>query len=133
MGIIRRCRHTFSCQRGQALVILLFFMIITITITSAASIVLLTGITASGSFEQGNDALAVSESGIEDALLRSLRNPSYIGETLQIGLDKAVVSVAGGSSLTATSTATVGNFVRKISVQATKGKTASVSSWREVY
>ena len=120
-------------QSGQALVVLLFFMIIAITIVTASSLVLLTGLTATAGFEQGNDAIDLSESGIEDALLRSIRSPSYNGETLQVGLDKTIVTVASGSSTIATSSATIGNVIRKIEVQFNSGKTSSVSSWKEVY
>ena len=117
-------------QKGQALVTMLFFMVIGLTITSAATIILFVNATAGSAVEQGETAYDVAESGIENALLRMVRNPNYSGETFAVGSGSVVIQVANGY---ATSTATVNNAVKKIEVKTVyNNNILSVSSWKEI-
>ena len=68
--------HNNHIMKGQALIALLSFIIIAMTVISAAVIILITNILASGKVEQGTMAYSLAQSGGEDALLRLLRNPS---------------------------------------------------------
>lgn len=126
--------HPHHHLRGQALVTLLFFMIIATTITTAAvAVVLVNSLSATGE-QQGTIALTVAESGAENALLRLLRDPNYSGETAPIGEGTAAITITGTNPLVITSVGTVGNFVRKVQVQAVyTNSVLSVSSWQEVY
>ncbi len=120
-------------MKGQALITLLFFVIIGTTITSAAVAILLINSRAASEFEQGTNALAISESGMENALIRILRDPTYTGETLSIGGGTAAITVTQGSSVVATSEGKIGNFSRKVQVNAgyTSG-VLTISSWKEI-
>ncbi len=121
-------------QKGQVLVTLLFFMVIAIIITSAAVVVIFINNLSGTSLQQGNLSYYVAESGIENALLRLLRDPNYPGETLTIGSGTAVISVTGVNPKIATATGTLGNFVRKIQVTANyTNNILTVTSWKEIY
>ncbi len=141
MRIDRQINYvSFSYQKGQALITLLFFMIIGLTITSAAIVMILVNSNSGTRQQQGELAYQVAQSGSENALLRVLRTPppSYAGETLTIGQGEAVIVVGGnGTSVSPyiiTSTGTVGNYKRTVEVQATYvNNLLTVTSEREVF
>jgi hypothetical protein len=103
---------------GQALITLLFFTIIGLTITTAAISMLLVNSINGAKFQQSLQAYQVAESGAENALLRLLRNPNYTGETLTVGNGTATITISGGNPYTITSKGQVGNFIRTIEVVA---------------
>lgn len=123
-----------SNQKGQAILILLFFVIVSIMVTSSAVIIAFINSQASSKIQVGSEALSVAESGAENALLRLVRNPSYTGETVNINGGTALISVTTtGSTKTILSTGTVNNFIRKIQVVGNyTDNVLTVSSWKEV-
>ena len=135
---IMKKRKIFIYQSGQALLTLLFFMIIGISITSATAVMILVN-SRSGSFQQqGEVAYQIAQSGAENAMLRILRNPSYTGETLTVGGGTATVVVTGSGTgadpYVIVSTGTLGTFVRKVQVQATYvNNLLQVTSQKEVF
>ena len=121
-----------KCQSGQALITLLFFVLISLTITSAAIIIIITNSTSVSKFKEGTLAYYVAESGVENALLRLLRNPSYTGETLAIGTSTAVITVTGANPKIVESIGQNGNFKRKVSAQMTYNSGYyTFSDWKE--
>lgn len=119
---------------GQTLVLLLIFMAVAITMTAAAVVVTIANSQGASEYEQGVTAYQVAEGGMENALLRLLRDPAYAGETLTVGSGTATIVVTGSGPFIVTSTGTAGDFVRKI--QVTAGYTnniLTVNSWNEVY
>lgn len=130
MNILRR---SFVSNNGQALVTLLFFMIIAITVTSGAVVIILSNSLSASKFDQGNSAYYIAESGIENALIRLLRNPNYSGETLPIDTGNAIIQISGSNPITITSVGTLNNLSRTI--QATVDYTnniLTVQSWKEI-
>jgi len=127
--------ENFKVQRGQALVTLLFFMIIAITITSAAVVVLLTNSLSAQKLEQGTASYYTAESGAENALLRLLRDPDYTGETLTIDGTTVVATVSNsGDDYTVTSDSTSGNFKRTVQVEASFiNNILTITSWKEIF
>lgn len=122
-------------KSGQALITLLVFMIIAITVTSAAVVMMILNSRGTYKFQDGEVALQIAESGAENAMLRILRDPSYTGEAgLTIGEGTANIEITNGDPLIATATGRVNNFVRKIEVKA-KFITGlfTVLSWKEVF
>src|SRR5258706_10355753 len=90
-----------AAQQGQALITLLFFMVMGITITSAAVVILVTNIRASSSVEQGLTAYYIAESGAEEGMLQILRNPLYAGsETISVDGGVATMSAMQGNPIT---------------------------------
>lgn len=114
----------FSFQRGQALITLMVFMIIGLTITSASIVMILVNSNSGTRQQQGELAYQVAQSGAENAVLRVLRTPppQYTGETLSIGSGQAVITVSGSGTsadpYVILSRGQVGNFVRQVEVRA---------------
>jgi hypothetical protein len=123
----------FSIQEcGQALITLLFFVLISLTITSAAIIIIITNSLSASKFMEGDLSYYAAESGIENALLRLLRDPNYTGETLTIGDATALITVSGNNPKTVVSIGQNGNFKRKVSAQMTYSNGYyTFSNWKE--
>jgi len=124
--------------RGQALITLLFFTIIGITITSAAVIMILVNSLSGEKQQQGEIAYEIAQSGAENGLIRLLRDPSYTGETLSVGNGTATISVSGSGTsadpFIILSKGTTGIFLREVEVTATyQNNLLTVSSRKEVY
>lgn len=121
----------FRLQAGQALVTLLFFMIIGITVITATAVILYTNISAVGSQEQGIYAYNIAESGAEEGLLRLIRNPGFGGETISVGSGTATILVTDGII---TVTGKYNTAVRKIQVQTAYDlqNGLQVLSWKEI-
>ncbi|HUD44121.1 MAG TPA: hypothetical protein VMR41_01120 [Patescibacteria group bacterium] len=82
---------------------------------------------------QANVSRSIAESGVENALLRLLRNPGYTGEVMSLNGGTATVQVTGSSSAyMIKSTGVNGNFIHTINVttQTTNGS-MTVTSWSE--
>lgn len=119
---------------GQALVALLFFVIIALTFTSAAVSLMVINAQAGTSVEEGATVLGLAESGAENALLRMLRMPTYIGETLTVGTGHVTVGVTGESIKTIVSRGTIGNFTRTVQVIVSfVNGIWTIASWKEIF
>lgn len=127
---------TFSIDEvGQALITLLFFVVMGVTITSAAAVILITNIKAASKVEQSTMAYYIAESGAEEGVLRILRNPQYSG-TLTVTVDggNATVSATQGNPITILSVGHYNNFLRKVQIQTVYNNgTVTIQSWKEVY
>ena len=120
----------FKNQKGHALITLLFFMVISLTIVTGVTIVVLNNASATSEAEQGTMAYYAAETGAENALLRLVRDPNYAGETLNIDGGSVVIQVNNGTII---STATISRAVRKIQVITTNTNTQiNVTSWKEI-
>jgi hypothetical protein len=128
--------HTDSCnkQDGQALVVLLFYMIIAITLSTTAVAVLLSNSLSVTRNEEGVHALEIAEAGAENALIRLMRATDYSGEILTVGGGNATVTVGGDNFIKiATSTGVVGDFSRTVQVTAgVDNGVLTVLSWEEL-
>lgn len=119
---------------GQALVTLLFFVLIGVTIISAAAILVYENVQSASVTEQGTYAYYVAESGVDEALLQMLRNPSYLGtpagQPLSVGSGSVSVQVSNG---VITAIGSYQNTVRKIQVQTVYNNyVLTISSWKEI-
>ena len=120
-------------KRGQTLAILLVFMAVAITVATTAAMILMGAQKSTSSLEVSSDAYLVAEGGMEDALMRLLRDPNFAGETLTVGDGIATIS-ATGQGATLISTGQVGNYRRTIQVTTSfAGNVLSVTSWQEIY
>jgi len=120
---------------GVALVLLLVFMAIAITVTSAAVLLTISFSQSSTRQDISHAALSVAESGMENALMRLLRNPAYSGETLTVDDGVATINVSsGGGTYTVTSTGQVGDYSRTVRVLVQdSGGIMNLTSWLEIY
>ena len=127
-----------TVEKGQALITLLFFTIIGVTVTSAAVVMILVNSLSGTKQQQGEVAYEIAQSGAENGIIRLLRNPSYTGETLPVGSGSATITVTGSGTVAnpyvILSKGTNGIFVREVQVNATyQGNLLSVTSRKEVY
>jgi len=125
-------------MKGQALITLLFFTVIGVTVTSAAVVMILVNSLSGTKQQQGEIAYEVAQSGAENGVLRLLRDPTYTGETLTVGSGSATITATGNGTVNSpyiiVSKGTNGIFLRQIEVQATYlNNTLSVTSRKEIY
>lgn len=123
-----------NTQEGQALVILLFYMIIAIMLSTTAVAVVVANSLSVTRNEEGYHALEIAEAGAENALIRLMRSTSYSGETLTVGGGSVTVTVDGSSSQKiATSSGTVGSFTRSVQITTTiNNGIITLTSWQEL-
>jgi hypothetical protein len=129
----------YKKKAGQALVILLVFIATATIITAAAVTVTIINSQATGKLAQGQEALAIAETGAENAIERIIRDPqgAYTGETnTAAGNGTFTITVSNsGTTKTITATGTVGAFTRKIQVTGTfsgdKFTPDPVTFWQE--
>jgi hypothetical protein len=117
---------------GQALVVLLFYMIIAITLTTTAVAVIVSNSLSITQEEQGSRALEVAEGGAENSLLRLMRDTNYAGETITLDDGSATSTVSGTMTKTIVSTGKIGNVTRVVQViVSTTNGVMTVTSWQE--
>jgi hypothetical protein len=120
-------------QSGQALIVLLFFMIIAITLSTTAIAVVASNSLSVTSTEESTHALEIAEAGAQDGLIRLIRTPNFSGETLTVSGGSATVVVTGTSIKTILSTGVNGSFKRKIQVTASFASGIfTITGWQEV-
>ena len=127
---------TKPCKKsaGQALVALLVFTVVATTIATASIAIIIINSKRAQTLEQGTVARTIAENGIENALLRLLRDPNYTGETLTQAEGDAIVEVTSGTVKTITSRAVSRGFVREIEVVVdTSGYQLKIQSWKQTY
>lgn len=121
-------------EKGQAIVMLLFFMVIAITVSSAAVVLTIVNSLSSDKYLEGNLTYYIAESGMENALLRLLRNPSYAGETLPVDGGQAKVEITGTTTKTIISEGKLGKYSRKIQVITNyNNNVLTIQSWKELF
>lgn len=104
---------------GQTLVSLLIISVIGITIAAGATTLVIINSQSALKFEQGTIAYSIAQSGVDNALLRLLRDPTYTGEVLSVGAGIADIKVSSSSGYyIATSSGFVSNFVRRVQINA---------------
>ena len=122
-------------RKGQALVVLLMFIVVATMVAVAATLLSSYALSSTTRMEQSQAALSVSESGMENALIRLLRDPSYSGETLTLPDGIATITVTGSTTKTVTSVGKAGNFMRTVVatvVYAANG-ISTVTSWSDSF
>lgn len=118
-------------KSGQTLVLLLVFMSVAIIVTSAAVVMTIVSSQNTSKLDSGSETYDVAEAGIENALMRLLRDPNYAGETLTVGDGQAIISVGSG---TITSKGSMGNFSRTLVVTTSyNNNVLTILSWKEKY
>jgi hypothetical protein len=131
---------TKTNNTGQAMIMLLFFIMMGITITSTAIFVIAGNSMAASSTEQGEITRQMAETGIERAILQILRNGTiYTGETLTNAdisdwdaSSSVEITVATGTNIIIDSVAVAGNYVRKLEVVAHyDNNELMIDTWKE--
>lgn len=130
--ITRKSAGILHNSAGQTLIALLIFMILAIGITTASAVITIINTRANDSYVHGATALQYAEAGIENALLRLERDPSYSGETLTLPTGNATVTVTGSGTKTIVSVGVSGAAKRTVTATASySGDTITLTSWSE--
>ena len=120
-------------QKGQTLIVLLTYMIIAIIVTTASIALIINSSRGTDKVYQGANSLDIAESGAETAMIKLLRNSSYIGETLTVGSGQAVITVSGTNPKTVLSKGSLNYFTRTIQVIiTTTNNVLTITSWKEI-
>lgn len=116
------------------MVTMLYIMVIGILVTTGAAFALIANTQSTTTFETGARARQVAESGIENALIRLVRDPAYAGETLEVSPgETATITVSTTSGILVTSLGSVSGTSRQIqvSVEYNDG-ILTIQSWKEL-
>lgn len=117
---------------GQTVVALLIFMMLAITLTLTAAIVVIVNTQSDTAYQLGEQALENAQAGIENALVRLERHDTYTGETMSLTDGTATITVSGTSTLTIVSVGHAGSMARTITATATaSGSVITLTSWSE--
>ncbi len=120
-------------KTGSALLTLLVFMSAVMIVVSFAVAVIIANEQASLKYSLGEETLAMAEGGAENAVMRVLRDPTYVGETLSVGSGTVTITVTGTTTKTITADATNGIFRRRIQViGAYNNAVFTVNTWNEI-
>lgn len=121
-------------QNGQVLVSILIIMAVAILATGvsvvASSLSRTTGIT-----NASDKLLYAAESGLDDALIKFLRDQSYGGEIISMGGVSVSIDVEQPTptELIITSQAAQGNLVREVEISADfVNNVLSVNTWKQI-
>lgn len=114
------------------MILLIAFVAIAMSvITATVAVNIINGRNTRGT-EASTDALTIARSGVENAMIRLIRDPSYTGESMTIGDGTATIVVTGTTQKTIRSTGTVSDHSHTIEVVAsTSGGIVSAVSWNE--
>ncbi len=121
---------------GTVLITLLIVVVVALVITSAGTSLIITNFQNTSQYQQGVSALKLAESGLENAVLRILRNPDYTGEALTIDGNPVMIVVTGENPKQVTVEASVNSYSRRIQAQVELDPAEgvwSVTSWKESY
>lgn len=121
-------------QQGQALIMLLFFIMIGVIVTTAAIFMIAANSLAAGGVERGVVARELADSGAENALLQILRG-NYAHEditTLPDGDVSVDITITDGLPSLISSTATASGYTKKVEVGVSYvDNVLTVGSWKE--
>lgn len=119
---------------GQAMVIVLFVSIIGMMVITGAMYAVYNAIGLSSQSELEFLARSGAETGIENALIRYIRDPSYTGETMDLGDNRLVtISVGGTPKTTITATGVIGSITHRIqAVVYYNNDIFTIESWSDI-
>lgn len=119
-------------QPGNILVVVLVLMVVGITIVSMSLALVITTSQSMGGAMESDRMRAAVEGGIENAILKLLRNPSYAGESMVIDGVAVVVTVTQGAQTTIIATATSGEYKQRYRVLLERiSGVLTVVSWQQ--
>jgi hypothetical protein len=104
--------------RGQALLPLLIVIIIALSLGTAAIELAISGVIIDRYSQEELMGFYVVEAALENALLRTLRNPNYVGENLQINDTSCTIEITGAAPKIIQARCDNGRQIRKMQAEA---------------
>lgn len=121
-------------KKGQVLVIMLVLVGFVMVIMSTALVLSLAGSTATTGTSDAVAAQYGAEAGLENGLMRLLRNPAFTTESFQVGRASVTVQVTGSGPYIVQAVANAGLAKRTVSAQAQFANgIMSVTNWKDIY
>ena len=121
-------------EAGQTLVSLLVFSVVALAVTTTAISVTINTSQATQAVENRVYIQHAAQSGIENALLMLLRDPTYGGETITIDDVTIVTTIVGSDPYTITATADNTRFSHTEEAVVTyTNNILTISSWASSY
>lgn len=102
---------------GQALIPILIIMVIALILGVGVLNLSIGGLLLSFSSQEGESTLMATEGALENGLLRILRNPSYPGESLQVGGVSCTINTSGQSPVVMTAQCDSGRAIRQLQAE----------------
>lgn len=122
-------------QNGQILVSILIIIAVAVLATGVAVVASSLSHTT-GTITTSDKLLYAAESGVDEVIIKLLRNPNYNGETLNINESVVVLSVNPGVSpgeLVIISEASQENLIRKVEVSTEfVDNILTINSWKQI-
>jgi Tfp pilus assembly protein PilV len=127
----------YQQKQGLALITVLIFGAVALIVIVFGITLMVIQTNTARQFSSGQKALILAESGMENALLRLLRDPNYSGEILTLGNGTATIEVvSNGSDRTVTVTADSSSVLdAKRTIQAIiteENGRIVINSWQEL-
>lgn len=104
-------------NQGQALIPVLIIMAIVLILGAAVLDLGIGGLLLSSYYQEGEATLMATEGALENGLLRILRNPSYKGESLQVGDASCIINTSGSSPIVMTARCDSGRSIRRFQAE----------------
>lgn len=124
----------YGREEGQTLVTLLVFSVMAISVAATSVAIMINTSRATHITESRTSVMSAAESGVENAILRLIRDPGYTGETLTLDTNTIIITVSGTETKTITAIADNGLF--RHTIQATASyvdNRLTVTSWNTLY
>jgi hypothetical protein len=127
-------KYKLNNQKGQSMILLIFFVMTAVAITVAAISMMIITSRSVADVENGINVGQLADSGAENALLKLERDSNYSGETYTLNGATVTIVVTGSTTKTIDSTVVSGDFTRKVEVLANyTNNVLSVTSWKEQF
>lgn len=125
---------TIQAKQGQVGILLTLIIFLLISITTTAVAVALSSSQSLTSNELSEQALISAQTGLDNAVLRLLRDPTYTGESgLSIAQGSVTITVTGSPTQLVTSSAVVGGTIRRVRVNVSNNSGALLIDGYEEY
>jgi len=126
--------NTINYESGHTLVTILVFTVVALAVVTASVNAIITITRSTAVLERHIIVTQAAESGIENAILRLLRDPSYTGETLIINDITVIVTVTGSDPKSVTASSQYFGAKQTVEATATYNENRlTISSWNYVY
>lgn len=120
--------------KGQTLLIMLVISGFVMVVLSSALILSVTGSKLTISSADAAAAAYGADAGIENGLIRYLRDPAYTGETISIGRASVVITITGVGPYTIRAVSTAGLSERVTTANITMNSgIMTVNNWQDNY
>lgn len=125
---------SWRSEQGSSLITLIVIVAVMTTLTSALVIVVANSMRTNSKYASSEMALAAAEAGAEQAVMRTIRDPGYTGETMAVDDGTATITVSGTTTKTIVSEGWSGSLRRRVQVivNVAANNVTSVVSWSHI-